>query len=98
ARLREDVEGWSRALRPRGEVLVVFLGDLVYPSGLPPREAAAWPRDSTRLAAPIATVAGPEARRARARAVFVPGNHDWGDARDPTEAASVLRLEAFVSR
>lgn len=53
--------------------LVVFLGDNIYPAGLPP-EGAPGRRDAERrLDAQIDLVRG-----SGARGVFVPGNHDWG--------------------
>ena len=52
--------------------VVVFLGDNVYPQGLPPPEAAARSEMERRLDAQIDVV-----RSRGVRAIFVPGNHDW---------------------
>jgi hypothetical protein len=53
--------------------LVVFLGDNIYPSGLPPEGAPDRRESERRLDAQIAVLT-----RHDARGVFVPGNHDWG--------------------
>jgi hypothetical protein len=79
ARLRAEVEAWSGALEGDSSVVVLFLGDNVYPAGIHNHDDGAFRRDSTRLAAQVWTVDGPAARRAGARGVFVPGNHDWGN-------------------
>ena len=56
--------------------LVVFLGDNIYPRGLPLPRARGRRDAERRLDAQMEAV-----RLAGASAVFVPGNHDW-DARD----------------
>ena len=53
--------------------MAVFLGDNIYPSGLP-REGAPDRRESERrLDMQIDALT-----RGKARGIFVPGNHDWG--------------------
>jgi hypothetical protein len=71
--------------------VVVFLGDNVYPAGLPPVGAAGRPEAERRLAAQVDLVV-----RSGARGIFVPGNHDWdrGGA-DGWEA--VRRQERYVA-
>ncbi|MBW3535671.1 MAG: hypothetical protein KY453_10740 [Gemmatimonadetes bacterium] len=96
-KLRDDVERWSAGLGPGGEVVVVFLGDIVYPDGLHPPDAPEWPRDSLIVAHQVAAVEGPGARRGGARAIFVAGNHDWGLRRDWEGAVRLARLEAFFA-
>lgn len=98
ARLREDVERWSRALGPDGRVVVVYLGDIVYPAGLSAPDDPTWSRDSTRLAAQVEVVAGEHARRAGARGIFVMGNHDWGQDDDFDGAVRVHRMAEFLER
>ena len=97
ARLRQDVERWSTALESDGEVAVVYLGDLVYPSGLPPRDAPGWPEESRRVADQVEVVAGPAARARGARALFVAGNHDWGQEEDWEGAVRVVRLGELLA-
>jgi hypothetical protein len=61
------------ALGPE-RVAVAFLGDNVYPDGVPAEGDPGRAEAEHRLRAQIEV-----ARRARLRAFFVPGNHDWGD-------------------
>lgn len=69
---------------------IIFLGDNVYPLGLPDSADAERPRAEARLNAQIAV-----ARESGARAWFVPGNHDWQRGR-PGGWAAMLRQVAFV--
>ena len=61
------------AAKAPGNVVIVFLGDNVYPAGIPAEGAAEWADARRRLAAQVDLVP------AGARAIFVPGNHDWAD-------------------
>lgn len=54
--------------------IILFLGDNVYPAGIPQEGAAEWMDSRRRLAAQV------DAVPPGARGIFVPGNHDWGDA------------------
>jgi len=54
--------------------IIVFLGDNVYPAGIPAEGAAEWADARRRLEAQVRTI--PQ----RARGIFVPGNHDWANA------------------
>lgn len=56
-----------------GQVVIVFLGDNVYPAGIPAEGAAEWADARRRLATQVDVV--PEG----ALGIFVPGNHDWAD-------------------
>ena len=62
----------SQNLRATAAV-VVFLGDNIYPAGLPPEGVSGRKEAERRLDAQIEAV-----RDAGGRGVFVPGNHDWG--------------------
>ena len=53
--------------------IVVFLGDNVYPAGMPAEGAAEWADARRRLEAEVRAIP------AGARGIFVPGNHDWAD-------------------
>ncbi len=53
--------------------LAVFLGDNIYPAGLPAEGAPGRAEAERRLDAQVDVVHGPGGR-----GVFVPGNHDWG--------------------
>lgn len=71
--------------------LVVFLGDNVYPSGLPEEGARGRAEAERRLDAQVEAV-----RRAGARAVFIPGNHDWAHER-PDGWESIRRQAARLA-
>ncbi|MEX2569741.1 MAG: hypothetical protein WD737_00445 [Gemmatimonadota bacterium] len=77
-RLRDDVEGWSERLEQDSTVVVLYLGDIVYPLGLHPPDAPEFPSDSAIVMDQVAVVAGPAAVSRSARAYFLAGNHDWG--------------------
>lgn len=51
--------------------IIVFLGDNVYPAGIPEEGAAEWADARRRLAAQVRAVPP------GARGIFIPGNHDW---------------------
>lgn len=55
----------------RGPTVVAFLGDNVYPAGVREGESE-YARDTTFLAVQLGAVSG-----SGARALFIPGNHDW---------------------
>lgn len=66
--LRDDVRSEP------GRKTVVFLGDNVYPEGLPPAGDDGRADAEARLRAQLAVVADPDVR-----GIFLPGNHDWAD-------------------
>jgi hypothetical protein len=83
------------ALRARASVtpertLVAFLGDNIYPAGLPSPESTSYAAAASHLSAQIDAV-----RTSGARAVFVPGNHDW-DNSGPDGLQALRRQTAFV--
>lgn len=53
--------------------IIVFLGDNVYPGGIPAEGAAEWADARRRLEAQVRAIPP------GARGIFVPGNHDWAD-------------------
>jgi hypothetical protein len=53
--------------------IIIFLGDNVYPGGIPAEGAAQWADSRRRLEAQVRTVP------LGARGIFIPGNHDWAD-------------------
>ncbi|HSM61178.1 MAG TPA: hypothetical protein VK849_10295 [Longimicrobiales bacterium] len=95
-RLRVDVETWSGGLPADSSVLVLFLGDNVYPAGVRERTHRDYPRDTAHLNAQIRTVSGPEARRRHARAIFLAGNHDWGNARGDEGLRRLRNMEEHL--
>ena len=60
-----------QATEAPGRTIVVFLGDNVYPSGVPVDSTLTWPDARRRLADQINAI--PQG----ARGIFIPGNHDW---------------------
>lgn len=66
--------------------VVVYLGDNLYPNGLPDSTHVRYAEYARRLDEQVAVV-----RETGARAVFVPGNHDWGMG-----LAGIMRQQRFV--
>ena len=56
----------------KGKSVVIFLGDNIYPAGLPSPSAEYYPTASDILDTQIGWVKG-----SGAQAIFIPGNHDW---------------------
>jgi hypothetical protein len=71
-------------------VTVVFLGDNIYPTGLPAEDAPRRDTAEARLRAQL------EAARGAASIVFVPGNHDWTRGADDGWDA-IRRQATFVA-
>lgn len=96
-------EAVGQAIEELGEerVLVVFLGDNLYPDGFPAPSDARFREMETKLALQVDALARSSSDRAepsapeRPLAIFVPGNHDWNhDAADgPTR---IRRQQAYV--
>lgn len=95
-RLRGEVERWAGALEADSSVVVLVLGDLVYPDGVAARDSPGFAEDSARLADQVDLVAGPRARSRHARLHFLAGNHDWGQASRRSGEERVHRLAALV--
>ena len=80
-----------RAVAHRPErTIVAFLGDNIYPRGMPPEGAPDRSDAERRLNAQLAVVVG-----TGARGIFVPGNHDW--ARGERGWDAVRRQSAYVA-
>lgn len=77
--------------RDPARTVVVFLGDNIYPAGLPPPGRPGRKEAERRLAAQIDAV-----RERGGRAVFVPGNHDWEEWR-PGGWEAVRRQGDFIA-
>jgi len=60
-----------QAAEAPGRTIIVFLGDNVYPNGTPIDSTLTWPDARRRLADQVSIVPP------GARAIFLPGNHDW---------------------
>ncbi|MEO0560456.1 MAG: metallophosphoesterase, partial [Bacteroidota bacterium] len=68
----------------------IFLGDNIYPNGLPPVENPRRAEAEARLRSQLDAVAD-----APGRVFFIPGNHDWRHSREGGRA-QLLEQEAFV--
>lgn len=71
---------------------VVFLGDNVYPRGVPPEGDKGRPEAERRLLTQLDAV-----KRSGARGVLVPGNHDW-DLGAGAGWDAIKRQEALVAK
>ena len=60
-----------QATEAPNRTVIVFLGDNVYPNGVPVDSSMTWPDARRRLEAQVNAVP------AGARGIFLPGNHDW---------------------
>jgi len=80
----------SNILERDVETVVVFLGDLLYPRGLPELGSVDRAEGERRLAA-----LGDVVLDTKARAFMLPGNHDWAKGGDDGWQ-SVLREQAFI--
>lgn len=54
--------------------VILFLGDNIYPAGIPPEGAAEWADARRRIEAQVTAVP------LGARGIFLPGNHDWANS------------------
>ncbi len=80
--LREDVS------RDPGPSVVVFLGDNVYPRGLPEPHSSDRKESERRLEAQLELV-----RSSGARGIFLPGNHDWATPGAPELGWDAIRRQ-----
>jgi hypothetical protein len=78
------------AERDPERTVVVFLGDNIYPRGLVPSGDPTRAEMERRLDAQIAV-----SKRTGARAIFVPGNHDW-DAWSPGGWDAIRRQGEYI--
>jgi hypothetical protein len=85
ALLRDEVA------RAAARSTVVFLGDNIYPAGLPAEGAPDRAEAEARLRAQL------EAARGAALIVFVPGNHDWKPG-GPQGLEAIRRQARFIAR
>jgi DNA repair exonuclease SbcCD nuclease subunit len=88
---REPVIDAARKLIPFDErTTVIFLGDNVYNSGLPPEFMADYEKKKAVLDSQINISKG-----TKATVYFIPGNHDWNNE-DPDGLAIINRQQAYV--
>jgi hypothetical protein len=80
----------KQAARDPARSLIAFLGDNIYPRGLPAAKAPGRKDAERRLRTQIEA-----ARASGAAAIFVPGNHDWADRASGWEG--IRRQGAFLA-
>jgi hypothetical protein len=66
--------------------MIIFLGDNIYPSGLPEETDATRPEAERRLSAQVDTILN-----SKARGFFIAGNHDWKQG-----SAGLIREADFI--
>jgi hypothetical protein len=92
ARVHREVERWASLIERDSAVVVLVLGDIVYPAGVGAPDSPSRAEDSARVADQAFLVADSVSRARGARALFVAGNHDWGQSRDLEGALQVEHL------
>ncbi|HEX6694414.1 MAG TPA: hypothetical protein VF035_06965 [Longimicrobiales bacterium] len=97
-KMQADVEYWAGALRRDSSVVVLYLGDNVYPAGVHDQTDPEFPRDSAIMQAQVDIVNGPNAVRRGVRGIFVAGNHDWGQAAGLGGAKRLQNQEDLLNR
>ncbi|MDZ7694784.1 MAG: metallophosphoesterase [Balneolaceae bacterium] len=80
----------SKAAEAGEQSTILFLGDNIYPAGLPAKEAKGRKQAESRLLAQLQTV-----KDHPGQVYFIPGNHDWNDSKAGGLEA-VNRQEEFV--
>jgi hypothetical protein len=80
---------YAQAARAPDRSVIVFLGDNVYPDGIPEEGHAEYADARRRLDAQVRAVP------AGARGIFVPGNHDWAGA-EPFGLYSIRLQERLI--
>ena len=93
-----EVESWAAHMRRDSSLVVVMLGDILYPVGMRPPQSPEFADDSARVADQIAVIRGDAARRYGARMYFLAGNHDWGLKTDREGTQRLLNLGNFLGR
>jgi Calcineurin-like phosphoesterase len=79
-----------QAAEAPGRSIIVFLGDNVYPNGIPLDSTLTWPDARRRLESQINAVPP------GVRGIFLPGNHDW-DGTGPYGLYSVRLQERMIA-
>jgi hypothetical protein len=79
---------WAQHIPDR--TFITFLGDNVYPSGIPKKTGSTNDKDRTQAIKHLSDQTD-VIKNSGARGVLIPGNHDWGGASGPS--SSVLKEE-----
>ncbi|HSJ25370.1 MAG TPA: metallophosphoesterase [Longimicrobiales bacterium] len=81
---------YAHAAAAPGRTVILFLGDNIYPDGIPDPAAPDYPDAVRRLREQVRAV--PHG----ARGIFVPGNHDWASS-GPSGLYAIRRQEALIT-
>lgn len=98
SRLRYDIERWSASLEGDSSVIVIALGDIVYPDGVRSPDTNEYPADTAIAMSQVRLVTGPYARDHGARAFILAGNHDWAGLRGWEGVARLRNLDYVLER
>jgi hypothetical protein len=97
AQMRDQVEHWARTLDRDSSVVVLVVGDIIYPNGMhEPSDREDFPRDSAIVTDQLAIVSGPVAREHHVPIYFLAGNHDWGSEQHEEGVATLANLDEFL--
>ena len=96
-RLRSEAGTWAASMRD-SSTLVLWLGDNVYPGGMRDITDPGWAQDSIHLQSQLQVIDGDTAVRKKVRAVFIPGNHDWGHKPGEAGVRRIRNMQDFIDR
>ena len=96
--LRDEVEHWSAALGRDSAVVVVVVGDIIYPNGMHARDDREdFPHDSVMVTGQLGVISGPAARAHHTPMYFLAGNHDWGKEQHEEGVSTLQNLDDFLA-
>ena len=96
--LAQEVERWAGALGRDSAVIVLNLGDIIYPNGMHhPSDREDFPVDSAIVTDQIDIVSGPNGRRHHTPLYFLAGNHDWGSEQHEEGVQTIRNLDDFLA-
>jgi len=83
------LQQWASLIPQR--TTIIFLGDNIYPEGMPEKNDPNRAEAESRLMAQIGVI-----QQSSANAIFIPGNHDWAKGK-PSGESAVKRQEKFIN-
>lgn len=96
--LQREVERWAGALGRDSAVILLNLGDIIYPNGMhSPDDREDFPVDSAIVQDQIDIVSGPNARAHDTPLFFLAGNHDWGSEQHEEGVQTIRNLDDFLT-
>jgi len=96
ARLRQDIQQWAGLLGRDSAVVMLFLGDNVYPEGVRPPDHPERARDVATLTSQALVATPSDDGQAVVPVLFVAGNHDWGNMRGEEGLARLRNSDAVL--